>query len=105
MARPNLPRSSYFICTNPRSGSWLLAEGLAATEIAGNPRAWFQEEEAVKHSAAWGVAYSPDAALTEYLPTFRKHGTRNGVFGAKVMYYQFNEWTDKVANSELYRGR
>jgi LPS sulfotransferase NodH len=102
---PNLPKSSYFICTNPRSGSWLLAEGLAATEIAGNPREWFQEEEARKHCEAWGVTYSPHAALTEYLPTFRKHGTRNGVFGAKVMYYQFREWSDKIENTDPYRGR
>src|SRR5262249_56036499 len=36
------PSSSYFICTLPRSGSWLLSEGLEKTGIAGRPREYFE---------------------------------------------------------------
>lgn len=31
----------YLICTTPRSGSWLLSEGLASTSLAGNRRLWY----------------------------------------------------------------
>jgi hypothetical protein len=45
------PTATYIICTNPRSGSWLLSEGLASTSLAGNPREWFNTLEEQQHRA------------------------------------------------------
>ena len=76
------PNTSYFICTNPRSGSWLLGEGLALTSVAGNPREWFQEEEERDQCAKWGIEHSADGDYAEYLSNvYRDGSTGNGIFG------------------------
>ena len=58
-----IPTTTYIICTNPRSGSWLLSEGLASTSVAGNPREWFnaQEEQAAAGALAHGQLHRPHA--------------------------------------------
>ena len=53
--RRTSPITTYIICTNPRSGSWLLSEGLASTSVAGNPREWFNtlQEQQYRRGGAW----------------------------------------------------
>jgi LPS sulfotransferase NodH len=85
LARPEL---TYFICTNPRSGSWLLSEALASTELAGNPREWFNPYEE-KHQRTANSRWI-DAAFSSYF----RHAiglatTLNGICGIKIHYYQF----------------
>jgi LPS sulfotransferase NodH len=88
---------SYFICTNPRSGSWLLAEGLTSTGVAGQPREWFQDEEQRERSAEWGIdPASPDAPARYLSRVLTEATTPNGCFGAKVMYYQFPSLPQKL---------
>ena len=95
--------SFYFICTNPRSGSWLLSEGLGSTGLAGNPREWFQDEEEKKFRGEWGITDEAAFGYDAYLQRVLEHGTTaNGVFGAKVMYYQFVQLPAKLAR--LRRG-
>jgi LPS sulfotransferase NodH len=84
---------AYVICTNPRSGSWLLAEGLASTGIAGNPREWFNSlEEQRQHSLAPAITPSSQPYLDHVLDI---GSTPNGVFGLKLHYYQFLELPSK----------
>jgi LPS sulfotransferase NodH len=39
-----LPEVSCVICTTPRTGSWLLADGLLATGVAGRPEEYFRAD-------------------------------------------------------------
>jgi len=85
--RRTAPRSSYFVCGTPRSGSWLLCGLLAGTGVAGRPHEWFwrDTEEALRR--AWGVSLFPD-----YLARVKDAGTTpNGVFGSKLMWVYVEE--------------
>jgi LPS sulfotransferase NodH len=92
-ARPEgraLPDFTYIICTNPRSGSWLLSDGLASTSIAGNPREWFNILEERKYRAQWRMEHSSDLSFAQYLRLVAADSAgRNGVSGLKLHYYQF----------------
>ncbi|MBB6249405.1 Stf0 family sulfotransferase [Rhodanobacter sp. A1T4] len=103
--RSNSPISSYIICTNPRSGSWLLSEGLTASGLAGNPREWFNVLEEDARIPAEQLSTTPEAAYRIYLQHVRAAATTpNGVFGAKLHYYQFAELPEKLGRLEEYRG-
>ncbi|MGB8420717.1 Stf0 family sulfotransferase [Paraburkholderia sp.] len=81
--------ATYVICTNPRSGSWLLAEGLAATGLAGNPREWFNVQEELQQRAQWRMDHKRDLTSFAYLRiACAKSKTKNGISGIKVHYYQ-----------------
>jgi trehalose 2-sulfotransferase len=82
--------ATYIICTNPRSGSWLLSEGLAATSIAGNPREWFNVQQEQATRAQWRIDNNTDLTFEGYLQAARLLSTTsNGVSGIKLHYYQF----------------
>lgn len=70
------PRSTttYIICTNPRSGSWLLAEGLAGTSIAGNPREWFNVQQEQATRAQWRIDNATDLTFEGYLHKVNRWG-------------------------------
>jgi trehalose 2-sulfotransferase len=72
---------AYVVCTTPRSGSWLLCEGMSAAG-AGYPREYFGDdfcEAALK---------GPDQFEAEWSNILR-HGTSGEVFGAKIHWSQF----------------
>ncbi|PWJ86906.1 LPS sulfotransferase NodH [Mesorhizobium loti] len=75
------PDTSYFICTLPRSGSWLLAESLEKTGVAGRPREYFEPQ--------LFSAMTNDALPSAINRIIRKGMTSNRVFGAKLHWYQF----------------
>jgi len=81
------PKISYFICTLPRSGSWLLSESLEKTHIAGRPREYFEPKLFENHS---GDVYSQ-----AFERIIRRGMTKNGVFGVKFHWYQF-EYTPRL---------
>jgi LPS sulfotransferase NodH len=84
------PTATYIICTNPRSGSWLLSEGLAATSIAGNPREWFNVQQEQATRAQWRIDNDTDLTFEGYVEAARLLSTSsNGVSGIKLHYYQF----------------
>jgi trehalose 2-sulfotransferase len=86
------PGVSYIVCTNPRSGSWLLCEGLASTRVAGNPREWFNPLEEQAHRAGWRMTHPSNLSHAAYLDLVRTQSTTsNGVSGTKLHYYQFAE--------------
>jgi LPS sulfotransferase NodH len=84
------PKLSYAICTNPRSGSWVLSQGLMSTSRAGYPLEWLNIGEEQKRSARWGLKFPDDPGLHNYLARVLQRGqTSNGIFGIKLHYYQF----------------
>jgi LPS sulfotransferase NodH len=100
-----LPAATYIICTNPRSGSWLLTDGLASTGLAGNPREWFNTLQEQQHGARWRMEHAADLSYAAYLRLARTESvTRNGVAGVKLHYYQFAQLPKKTEVIEGLRG-
>ncbi len=98
------PNTTYIICTNPRSGSWLLSEGLASTSLAGNPREWFNTMQEQQHRARWRMDHSSDLTFEAYLRLARTESTTsNGISGVKLHYSQFGELPGKMQGIENFR--
>lgn len=113
-----VPRSSYLICSTPRTGSSLLCDALTATGVAGRPEEYFQFRartgfprrpheyfEGAGHPEIFDILgprtrveedesrYDPSRfeRYDDYLAWALDEGTTaNGVFGAKVMWGYFN---------------
>jgi LPS sulfotransferase NodH len=99
------PAVTYIICTNPRSGSWMLSEGLASTSVAGNPREWFNILEEQQHRARWRMSHSTDLSYSVYLDILRSKSTsRNGISGIKLHYYQFADLPRRMEGSQGFAG-
>lgn len=99
------PAATYIICTNPRSGSWLLCKGLASTGLAGDPREWFNIMEEQRHRARWRMDHSTDLSFGAYFGLAKAESTTsNGVSGIKLHYYQLAELSKKIAAIESLGG-
>jgi trehalose 2-sulfotransferase len=91
------PQRCYAICTNPRSGSWLLSDGLAATLVAGNPREWFNVLEERNQKRQWRSLRSQKISYCDYLQhIITNSSTSNGVCGIKLHYYQLPRLMHKL---------
>jgi trehalose 2-sulfotransferase len=79
---------AYVIATTPRTGSYLLCEGLIASRVAG-----FPEEYAGPEDTATWRDYARCSSHIEYFGGYVERGrSPNGVFGAKLMWLQFVSW-------------
>jgi trehalose 2-sulfotransferase len=113
-----VPNRSYLICSTPRTGSSLLCDALTATGVAGRPEEYFQFRartgfprrpqeyfEGARDAEIFEILgprtrveddesrYDPSRfkRYEDYLAWALQEGTtRNGVFGAKVMWGYFN---------------
>ena len=113
-----VPDRSYLICSTPRTGSSLLCDALTATGVAGRPEEYFQFRartgfprrpqeyfEGARDAEIFEILgprtrveedesrYDPSRfeRYEDYLAWALEEGTtRNGVFGAKVMWGYFN---------------
>jgi LPS sulfotransferase NodH len=82
------PRTSYIVCTTPRSGSGLLCESLWRTGLAGKPDEYFHRENYKR----WGAS-----SYAEYVAAVLENETTpNGVFGAKLMWTQVRNLRRKL---------
>ena len=82
------PSMAYLICTNPRSGSWLLAEGLRASGVAGRPEEY--ANDLLRPLYLRDFDLTPPVAPEVLLDRMIEAGTTdNGVFGAKVHRMQW----------------
>jgi trehalose 2-sulfotransferase len=78
------PHRSYFICAVPRSGSSLLCDVLAQTELAGAPTEFFDPNQMTAFRRIWGLE-----TFDQYLEALHARKTSpNGVFGCKVLLGQ-----------------
>jgi trehalose 2-sulfotransferase len=83
------PICSYLICTTPRSGSWLLAEALRATDVAGHPEEYFWRDLRALYEENWEI---PGCADDVFLSSVRHYATSsNGVLGVKAHWFEFVE--------------
>ncbi len=74
------PRLSYLICASPRTGSYLLCEGLKETGVAGNPTEYFSDGYQAYWTRRWKTV-----GYEAYLRRACEVGTsRNGVFAVKT---------------------
>lgn len=103
------PKISYIICTNPRSGSWLLGDGLASTGIAGIPREWFSMEaqganETNLSRRRWGILPPCESrTYKEFVDNVLQYGTTpNGVLGIKCHQEQFELLPNKFRTIPAY---
>jgi trehalose 2-sulfotransferase len=81
---------SYLLCCVPRSGSWLLADLLEQTDVAGRPEEYFRPDYREQWSQEWGIP--PDGPYSRYVAAaLANTATHNGVFGVKAHWYQL-EW-------------
>ncbi len=86
------PTSSYFICTAPRTGSFVLAEALEATGMAGRPREYFAPD----HEQLWWDRLEV-ADDEDFLQKVLVHGTTsNGVFGVKLFWWHYEQLRTKL---------
>jgi LPS sulfotransferase NodH len=85
-----VPTLSCLIVTTPRSGSWLLSSGLHDTELAGQPEEYFRPDVIPVWTAEWGIPRR--GPYREYVRHAMDYSTSdNGVFGAKLHWYQY-QW-------------
>jgi LPS sulfotransferase NodH len=78
------PVLSFVVCSLPRSGSSLLCDVLASTELAGAPSEYFDADQMAEFGRAWGVT-----TFEQYLTALvAKKTSPNGVFGVKAHYHQ-----------------
>lgn len=91
------PTLTYIICTNPRTGSWLLSDGLAGTSVAGNPREWFNALEEKEQRARWREAHGgSQLGYPAYLRlACSLSHTGNGISGIKLHHYDFTRLARK----------
>ena len=81
------PHTSYIVCSVPRSGSSLLCDVLAATELAGAPTEYLDRNQMEAFQREWSVS-----GLDEYLQALRDRKTSpNGVFGLKAHFHQLRD--------------
>lgn len=87
-------KRSYVLCSNPRSGSTLLAEALAATGNLGTPLEYFDGTGVMAQLVArWGCEH-----LSCYIDCLHRHrASAEGVLGAKVHWYQLQEMALTIA--------
>lgn len=123
------PTCSYLVCATPRSGSTLLCEALTNTGLAGHPKEFFEALRATglprrpqeyftgvddpEISAILGdfsrlddapIALQGAEYYADYLAHVLEDGTTpNGVFGAKVMWGYFGDFTDNLRDIPAYK--
>jgi LPS sulfotransferase NodH len=91
-ARRHTTVRSYFICTGPRTGGFLLAEALESTNVAGRPREYC--DPVIQRD--WCAANSIRSDAEYYERVLEAGTTSNGVFGAKVLWHQFVHLLDRL---------
>lgn len=86
---------SYFLAATPRTGSFLLAEALESTGIAGRPKEYFE----VSFDAFWMKELGASDDRDFFDKVLKAGTTPNGVFGAKVHWFQFEFLKTKLARA------
>lgn len=91
--------SGYAICTTARSGGNYLCQLLTSTDALGRPQEYF-------NVAGWrqnGIADYPDNSDAQVAWILRHGATSNGIYGLKIVPYQFDEkrafpWPERLPN-------
>lgn len=81
---------SYIICSTPRTGSTLLCELLASTNVAGNPDSFFMSDVDPVWAEQWGLPVRADSSDGDYETAYLKAAIKagkgqTGIFGLRLM--------------------
>lgn len=88
MPPPTKVTTSCIIAALPRSGSWLLAEALNNSALAGQPEEYFRSDITRLWSRRWRLPER--ASYGRYIEAATQFSTTsNGVFSVKLHWYQF----------------
>ena len=129
--RPERSVRSYLVCSTPRSGSTLVCQALSQSGVAGRPEEYFEalrhsgrprrpeeyftgvtDTSILDHLTERGIGDEPPqrsplwsrTAYDRYLEwVFDAGTTDNGVFGAKLMWGYFGDFTSLLRNVAAYR--
>jgi LPS sulfotransferase NodH len=92
------PYLSCLVTTTPRSGSWLLADGLHETGQVGQPEEYFRSIGAWIYRQEWGLPLN--ARATKVVTKAVESGTGdNGVFSAKLHWSDWRWLTTQLRGS------
>ena len=94
---------SYIICSTPRSGSTLLCDLLADTEVAGRPESYFRRESFTWYArhfnisvAEWGDEHEFDQLYLAAVQQRGSGGTR--VFGMRLMWESVDDLSKRLGS-------
>jgi LPS sulfotransferase NodH/glycosyltransferase involved in cell wall biosynthesis len=96
---PERPRCTYVICATPRTGSTLLCELLRKSRIAGRPGEYFNQNTPYFWARWWEDPTNDDI----WQHHIQSHTTRNGVFGVKLLWYQFDHLVARARQVARYQ--
>lgn len=83
------PKKSYIVCSMPRSGSSLLCAWLYKSKVAGYPEEYINRNREYGHFL--NISNSKKIpSCEEYVRLVVSNRTKNGVFGTKLHWFQFN---------------
>jgi LPS sulfotransferase NodH len=86
---------SLLLCCLQRSGSWLLADGIKSTGVAGVPEEYYWHEFREDYLGHWG--HPAMRSFSDFLDkTFEVGTTPNGVFAAKLHYGELLELCESL---------
>jgi LPS sulfotransferase NodH len=100
------PRASYLVCASQRTGSTLLCDALADTNLLGRPREYFWDGD----ERLWSSRWKAERLLMEdgyaaYLSAVLRAGTTDsGIFGAKLMWNHAEDFLGKLAATRELAG-
>ena len=81
--------------TTPRTGSWLLAEALQATDLVGEPQEYFGWEGFEASSREFGL--DTDASHLRFIEAAMAYGTtEDGIFSAKMHWSQLHRFVTRL---------
>lgn len=90
-----IPRRCCLIVTTPRTGSWLLAEALQATDLVGEPQEYFGWEGFEAWSREFGL--DTDASHLRFIEAAMAYGTtEDGIFSAKMHWSQLHRFVTRL---------
>ena len=97
------PDAAYAICTLPRSGSYLLSEALASTELAGYPAEYLNQNHDDYFRRLLGERKFADYSIV-FDTMLRVGTTQNGMFAIKVLWFHLEEMRRRFAAIGQFRG-
>lgn len=91
---------SIILCVNPRSGSTMLCDLMAATDVLGKPQSFYRPESIADWAARLGINHESGSEEfeTAYLAAIRKEGSdATGTFGLRLMWDTMAGLVDRLS--------
>jgi trehalose 2-sulfotransferase len=103
-------RTKFFICSSPRTGSYLLCRAMIHHGI-GVPHEYFNTRHIDVIGPRWGILElkEPERLRAEgdlrrrYIGALLQRRTRNGIFAAKLQGWEYTAYLDNAEGTELFQ--